>query len=512
MITRLFLISALALSVVPASADDPAQANKLFVEAVKLIRDASAKQAPDEQLPLLEESLAKLNEIIEKHPSTDLAVKLITGQSVGIISLPELTDEINKLKRQSTRETLAASRSACLESLNVTDPKCAMWLRDIVRAQLQAGDPKAALQAAMTTEEGVARDSLLYDIARHYAQAGNMKEALTIVNSMQTEGARIMARHDIDIDQIAFVSRHLQHGNLQAALTVAESIETTQVRDPALHDIAAAQVRAGNLMDASTTARSIQDSQVRNSVERYISGAQIQVANRQLQAGNIRDTLATAQKIADPAARNQVLGAVAGLQLQAGNIQDALSTTKQMEDPIARDTVLTRIARKQLQSRQLQEASSTAKLMQTPGMRDQIWQELTRLYTQANDLDNALTFANLIDRDDARDIRLNPIAQAKLQAGDIPAVLSIAKSMKTGMRDNVFEEVVKLHTRTGDLTNALAVTKLIGSENARHTRLYYIAQAQLQGGDLQGASSTAELMPDGSFRNEILKAVRERSQ
>ena len=141
-------------------------------------------------------------------------------------------------------------------------------------------------------------------------------------------------------------------------------------------------------------------------------------------------------------------------------------------------------------------------------------QELARLYThtQAKDLDKALVFANLIDKHDARDIRLNSIAQAKLQAGDIMAALSIAKSMTPGMRDNVFQEVVKVQTQSGQLADALVITKLIGNANARHTRLYYIAQAQLQEGDLEGASATAELIPDGSFRNEILKAVRQRTQ
>ena len=41
MITRLLLIGVLCLSVVPVAADDSAQANRLLVEAVKLIQAAS---------------------------------------------------------------------------------------------------------------------------------------------------------------------------------------------------------------------------------------------------------------------------------------------------------------------------------------------------------------------------------------------------------------------------------------------------------------------------------------
>jgi len=67
-------------------ADDTASANKLFVEAVKLVKSAEGEKSFEKTLSVMEEALARLYKIIDDYPSSDLAVKLISGQSVGGIS------------------------------------------------------------------------------------------------------------------------------------------------------------------------------------------------------------------------------------------------------------------------------------------------------------------------------------------------------------------------------------------------------------------------------------------
>ena len=49
--------------------EDTAAANKLFVEAVKLVNSAENVEDPIEKAAVLEEALRKLNEIIDDHPS-----------------------------------------------------------------------------------------------------------------------------------------------------------------------------------------------------------------------------------------------------------------------------------------------------------------------------------------------------------------------------------------------------------------------------------------------------------
>ena len=71
-------------------ADDTASANKLFVEAVKLVKSAEGEKSFEKTLSVMEEDLARLYKIIDDYPSSDLAVKLISGQSVGGISLEDV--------------------------------------------------------------------------------------------------------------------------------------------------------------------------------------------------------------------------------------------------------------------------------------------------------------------------------------------------------------------------------------------------------------------------------------
>ena len=89
----LAVVGALLFSVGSALADfddDTASANELFVEAVKLVKPVEGEKSFEKTLSVMEEALSKLNEIVDDYPSSDLAVKLISGQSVGGISLEDV--------------------------------------------------------------------------------------------------------------------------------------------------------------------------------------------------------------------------------------------------------------------------------------------------------------------------------------------------------------------------------------------------------------------------------------
>ena len=79
-------------------ADDTASANKLFVEAVKLVKSAEGEKSFEKTLSVMEEALARLNKIIDDHPSSNLAVKLINGQDTGSISLEDVGDATERAR------------------------------------------------------------------------------------------------------------------------------------------------------------------------------------------------------------------------------------------------------------------------------------------------------------------------------------------------------------------------------------------------------------------------------
>lgn len=150
MITRLLLVCALTLSVVPASADDSAQANRLLVEATKSFHQAN-HAGTAQRLDLLQSALAKLNEIVEAHPSSHLAVQIITDQQIGILSLG------------------IVARSVCLE-------------------HMQSGNFQDALAAAIQILNVSDRDGLLHEVAVGQTRAGDIQAALATANMLSDSG------------------------------------------------------------------------------------------------------------------------------------------------------------------------------------------------------------------------------------------------------------------------------------------------------------------------------------
>ena len=90
--------------------DDTASANKLFVESMQLSLSAEDEESPEKKAAALEASLAKLNEIFDEYPSTELAVKLISGQSVGKITLEGVRDAAERAREKADAEADARAK------------------------------------------------------------------------------------------------------------------------------------------------------------------------------------------------------------------------------------------------------------------------------------------------------------------------------------------------------------------------------------------------------------------
>ena len=81
------------------------RANKLMVEVVQLIQAAEGEPSAQKKLELLMQARSNLQTIVDNYPSTDLAVKLISEQPIGNVSLAS----VNKAIKSS-------EPAACLES------------------------------------------------------------------------------------------------------------------------------------------------------------------------------------------------------------------------------------------------------------------------------------------------------------------------------------------------------------------------------------------------------------
>ena len=103
--TRSLLIAGLLfLLAAPCLADDAAQANRLMIEAVKLVQESEREPSAEGKLALLTKAHDHLVAIIERHPSTDLAVKLATGQRIGSISLRAVREAMDRARIPEPRK------------------------------------------------------------------------------------------------------------------------------------------------------------------------------------------------------------------------------------------------------------------------------------------------------------------------------------------------------------------------------------------------------------------------
>ena len=92
----LFVVLLMVLVVHPAWAGQQERANKLFVESVKLIQAALDEQDVEVRHGQLIEAQENFQRIIEDYPSSDVATKLISGQSIGQYSLESVRDVVDR--------------------------------------------------------------------------------------------------------------------------------------------------------------------------------------------------------------------------------------------------------------------------------------------------------------------------------------------------------------------------------------------------------------------------------
>lgn len=128
------LASSLAFST-PSRADDAA-ANALFVQAVQTLQQARGSDDLSAQLAAIDTALASFDQIVSEHPSSSIAVSLITGQAIGDVDVNALRAQRDVLtaeiaEDQAQQQALDAQQQAsdawveeamlCAESLSCVD-------------------------------------------------------------------------------------------------------------------------------------------------------------------------------------------------------------------------------------------------------------------------------------------------------------------------------------------------------------------------------------------------------
>ena len=184
----LLALCALCWSAFPVQASDESPANRLFVEAAKLIRTAEEEAGGARKLELLKRAKHKLERIVDSHPSSGLAVKLISGQKIGTASLAGLADEIEVAAVHACPQ--APTFDCVLSTAVVTAKTLDGWQRDrpfaeIAVAQAKAGYFDEAFATAKVIEDAGMRDWPFAEISAAQAKAGYFLEAFATVKMIE---------------------------------------------------------------------------------------------------------------------------------------------------------------------------------------------------------------------------------------------------------------------------------------------------------------------------------------
>lgn len=163
MITRYLLVGVLFFSVLPVAADEPAQTNNLLVEAARLMEEAATKSGMD-QVAALQAVFEKLHSIVENHPSSNAAVRLVTGQEIGFLAIWKV--EHNMVRALLAAGDIEAALGIAKGMSKLTQNAEGHLHRDmafayIAEAQSKLGDSQGARETANLIERDLYRNLIV---------------------------------------------------------------------------------------------------------------------------------------------------------------------------------------------------------------------------------------------------------------------------------------------------------------------------------------------------------------
>ena len=215
-------------------------------------------------------------------------------------------------------------------------------LRDVAKLWAQAGDIKTALEAADSTSTADWRSATQTDIAEVQITAGDIAGAQETLASAQKSADLIESRFDKSSNRRLIAEAQMKAGDsagarntLASALKTADLIKEANYKSNALRTIAETQIKAGDIAGAQKTlesalktADSILDAKAKTYEQSFIAEAQIKAGD----IAGAQKTLASARKTADLIQdafwKTQAPGRIAEAQAKAGTANAANSTSR----------------------------------------------------------------------------------------------------------------------------------------------------------------------------------------
>ena len=556
---RLLLVCVLCLSVVPVAADDPAQANRLLVEAVRVIQAAEAEKAATEKLSLLQSALAKLNEIVESHPTTDLAVKLITGQEIGNLSMANLETAIKALRLEANQATVEARRGSCLEALDFSDPICLTAyaqevehrvpdesqrveaLAKLARAQADADDPAGAEQtlnkALAIAEDIVSMAGLLgIDVEKAltlvingtvHAYSGDLQNALPGIASEFPNAVRNIRNLEHRNQLLVFgVMGLASSGSLpEVIVTMLREHEDILTRVQLLAAAAVQQALLGHVGEALATAETAlseaENARVSLGTDAYLAAGAVVLAL----SGELGDEVrAAVGMIGESWARELAYMTIALAHARGGNLREARSALSEVPSVFfASEQGLAGVRLMHGLAGHLQEGVESEELAQTPGAlvgQIRVLASLAALQSGAAGKQPGGMIPARPDMPNLRSRAIRPFVLAQMEARNLQAASAIADAIPdAGIGKELREEIARLQQQVdlraqaegflqaGSFQDALGAVKLVEDIAVRDSLLVDTARGLLREGNFKDAQGASNLIENVSDRDLMLSHI-----
>ncbi len=248
----------------PASASDIADANKLIIEAIQEWKSAEAVSGEDTAaVRLRHEKLTAaeyaLDQIVAKHSGSDLAVKLVIGESIGPLSMQtvkdaridaELTLNLHKCAQNpSARCVIEHARRL----YNTHPDEMAPWeLRDIAATQVEAGFFDDSLSTADAIEDLRYREQATSDTSIGLSKAGRIDDALTLASELTSSDYSSQAYE-------AIVLAYIAANQPQKGSSLISKISEEKTRQDTTRELASAFAMRGQFSEAEALMTQLDD-------------------------------------------------------------------------------------------------------------------------------------------------------------------------------------------------------------------------------------------------------------
>ncbi|MGR3608407.1 MAG: hypothetical protein ACU0BN_06020 [Sulfitobacter sp.] len=286
------------------SADTAAGANSLFVRAVEGWQSVEQIAGNDtasarRKLERLKEVSAAIDSIIADHSGSELAVKLIIGETVGPLSVPMLKETVREaeLKLQLS-ECADEPTSSCIIDLAVSivrdmsGDSSFYYIKDIAISQAQAGLYNESLKTARSIPDRKVQENALSQISIKMAETGDLDQALNLASGLSIGSAASQAYS-------AIVSSKIELGKFGDAERLFEKIEDNQARRDVLIEYAKALASKGQMETSMDLLTRIDDV--------YRSAAMKDIFEIQVSEGDYESAWETADNIPDDSYRCQAV-------------------------------------------------------------------------------------------------------------------------------------------------------------------------------------------------------------